>query len=70
MKHNELHLLLERGQGLSYFQDVQAAAGEIFYKHDYLTTSITGDAKISPDALFGFYAEVVRRRQNFLCNFC
>ena len=28
MKHNELHLLLERGQGLSYFQDVQAAAGE------------------------------------------
>ena len=33
MKHNELHLLLERGQGLSYFQDVQAAAGEIFFSN-------------------------------------
>ena len=28
----------------------------------YLTTSITGDAKINPDALFGFYAKVVRLR--------
>ena len=27
-----------------------------------LTTSITGHAKINPDALFGFYAEVVRLR--------
>ena len=32
MKHNELHLLLERGQELSYFQDVQAAAGVIFFQ--------------------------------------
>ena len=33
MKHNELHLLLERGEWLSYFQDVQAAAGEIFFSN-------------------------------------
>ena len=41
---------------------------DIYQKHIFLhwllhlTTSITADAKINPDALFGFYAEVVRLR--------
>ena len=35
LKHNELHLLSQRGLGSSYLQDVKGAAGEEFFKHEY-----------------------------------
>ena len=38
LKHNELHLLLQRGSrelGSSYFQDVKAATGKEIFKQEY-----------------------------------